>query len=54
MPTGFILRLLTEDLQTFEGNEDLASEPVDQLHIDVVLKQHGPLNQRLTNMTRKF
>lgn len=43
IPTGFILRLLTEDLQSFEGNEDLASEPVDQLYIDVALNRDEAL-----------
>lgn len=38
IPAGFILRLLTEDLESFEGNEDQASEPVDLLYIDVALE----------------
>ncbi|WP_299410727.1 DUF1822 family protein [Acaryochloris sp. IP29b_bin.148] len=37
IPAGFVLRLLTEDLESFEGNEDQASEPVDRLYIDVAL-----------------
>lgn len=38
IPAGFKLRLLTEDLQTFEGNEDLATEPVSQLGLEVDLE----------------
>ncbi|KAI9134250.1 DUF1822 family protein [Acaryochloris sp. CCMEE 5410] len=38
IPAGFVLRLLTEDLDSFEGNEDQASEPVDLLYIDVALE----------------
>ena len=37
IPAGFKLRLLTEDLQAFEGNEDLATEPVAQLYLEVDL-----------------
>ena len=35
---GVKLRLLTEDLQAFEGNEDTATEPIDKLFIDVDLE----------------
>ena len=38
IPAGFKLRLLTEDLQAFEGNEDLATEPVTQLGLEVDLE----------------
>lgn len=38
IPSGFVLRLLTEELESFEGNEDQASEPVDRLYIDVALE----------------
>jgi hypothetical protein len=37
IPTGFKLRLLTEELQAFEGNEDVATEPVEQLDLEVDL-----------------
>ena len=37
IPTGFKLRLLTEDLQAFEGNEDVATAPVEQLYLEVGL-----------------
>lgn len=37
IPGGFKLRLLTEDLQAFEGNEDVAINAVDHLFVDVVL-----------------
>ena len=38
IPTGFKLRLLTEDLQGFEGNEDTALEPVEHLWLEVDLE----------------
>jgi hypothetical protein len=37
IPGGFKLRLLTEDLQVFEGNEDVALTAKEQLYIDVTL-----------------
>lgn len=39
IPAGFKLRLLTEDLQAFEGNEDVADEPTAQLCLEVHLDQ---------------
>lgn len=38
IPAGFTLRLLTEDLQPFEHNEDSAIEAIDQLYVDVILE----------------
>ncbi|NEO62646.1 MAG: DUF1822 family protein [Moorea sp. SIO4G2] len=38
IPGGFKLRLLTEDRQPFEGNEDEAKGVVDELYIDVTLE----------------
>jgi hypothetical protein len=38
IPAGFTLRLLTEDLQPFEHNEDRTIEAVDRLYVDVVLE----------------
>ena len=38
IPAGVVLRLLTEDLESFEGNEDQASESADRLYIDVALE----------------
>ena len=35
---GFKLRLLTEDLEGFEGNEDIATEPVEKLCLEVDLE----------------
>lgn len=35
---GFKLRLLTEDLESFEGNEDIATEPVEKLCLEVDLE----------------
>jgi hypothetical protein len=37
IPAGFTLRLLTEDLQAFEGNEDTASKAVECLFVEVSL-----------------
>lgn len=38
IPGGFKLRLLTEDLQPFENNEDVATTGVDQLYVEVALE----------------
>ena len=38
IPEGFKLRLLTEDLQAFEGNQDMATETVEYLCIEVDLE----------------
>ncbi|XGV98356.1 MAG: DUF1822 family protein [Leptolyngbya sp. BL-A-14] len=38
VPIGFTLRLLTEDLQGMENNEDIATTEVESLYIDVVLE----------------
>ncbi|CAA9586294.1 FIG00568972: hypothetical protein [uncultured Synechococcales cyanobacterium] len=38
IPGGFKLRLLTEDLQAFENNEDVATTPVERLYILVALE----------------
>lgn len=38
IPGGFRLRLLTEDLQPFDGNEDVATTAVDNLFVEVVLE----------------
>ena len=35
--SGVTLRLLTEDLQPFENNQAIATEPVDVLYVDVAL-----------------
>ena len=37
IPKGFKLRLLTADLQSFEGNESVASQSTDRLTIDLYL-----------------
>ncbi|BAZ38655.1 hypothetical protein NIES4101_45950 [Calothrix sp. NIES-4101] len=39
IPAGFKLRLLTEDLQAFENNEDMAITSVEHLYIEVALSQ---------------
>lgn len=38
IPAGVTLRLLTEDLQPFPGNEDVATVPVEQLYVEVALE----------------
>ena len=38
IPEGYRLKLLTSDLQNFEGNEELATEPIGQLAIEVNLE----------------
>lgn len=38
IPAGFTLRLLTEDLQPFENNEDSATAAVDCLYVDVMVE----------------
>ncbi|MBD2344102.1 DUF1822 family protein [Anabaena subtropica] len=38
IPGGFKLRLLTEDLQPFPNNEDIATNAVEQLYVEVSLE----------------
>ena len=38
IPAGVTLRLLSEDLQPFEGNEDRAISAVDRLYVEVMLE----------------
>ncbi|MEH1807406.1 DUF1822 family protein [Nostoc sp.] len=38
IPGGFKLRLLTEDLQPFPNNEDVAATAVEQLYVEVALE----------------
>jgi hypothetical protein len=38
IPVGMQLRLLTEDLQPFPNNEDIATTPVEQLYVEVMLE----------------
>lgn len=38
IPSGFKLRLLTEDLQDFENNEDIATTAVARLYVEVALE----------------
>ncbi|MGK7898371.1 MAG: DUF1822 family protein [Xenococcus sp. (in: cyanobacteria)] len=37
IPTGFILRLLTADRQSFPGNEAIAKTPIERLYLQVAL-----------------
>ena len=38
VPSGFKLKLLTEDLQPFDHNEDTAIEAIDRLYVDVMIE----------------
>ncbi|MBD2437570.1 DUF1822 family protein [Nostoc sp. FACHB-110] len=38
IPEGFKLRLLTEDLQPFPDNEDIATTAIEQLYVEVALE----------------
>jgi hypothetical protein len=38
IPAGFKLRLLTEDLEEFENNEDIATVSTDVLYVEVILE----------------
>ncbi|AKG20684.1 DUF1822 family protein [Calothrix sp. 336/3] len=38
IPGGFILRLLTEDLQDFENNQGIATTATEQLYVEVALE----------------
>ena len=52
IPSGFKLRLLTADLEGFEGNEDIANEPVSQLAIEVDLDPGESLVWQIEPYTR--
>lgn len=41
IPSGFKLKLLTEDLQPFEGNQAQATTPVNRLYVEVALGDAG-------------
>lgn len=41
IPSGFKLKLLTEDLQPFEGNQAQATTPVNRLYVEVALGNAG-------------
>lgn len=41
IPSGFILKLLTEDLQPFDGNQVKATTPKERLYIEVALGESG-------------
>ena len=38
IPAGFSLKLLTEELASFEGNEDIATTAVEKLYLEVALE----------------
>ena len=41
IPSGFKLKLLTEDFQPFEGNQAQATNPVNRLYVEVALGDAG-------------
>ncbi|MBR8833600.1 MAG: DUF1822 family protein [Stigonema ocellatum SAG 48.90 = DSM 106950] len=41
IPSGFKLKLLTEDLQPFDGNQAKATTPVNRLYLEVALSEPG-------------
>lgn len=41
IPSGFTLKLLTEDLQPFDGNQVKATTPKERLYIEVALGESG-------------
>ena len=38
IPAGFKLKLFTEDLESFDGNEDIATSSVEKLYLEVALE----------------
>ncbi len=54
IPGGFKLRLLTEDLQAFENNEDIATTAVDVLYIEVALEPGEGLVWEIEPIPEKY
>ncbi|AFY47543.1 Protein of unknown function (DUF1822) [Nostoc sp. PCC 7524] len=54
IPTGFQLRLLTEDLQAFPNNEDAATTPVEQLYVEVMLEPGEGLVWEVTPLPAEY
>lgn len=54
IPSGITLRLLTEDLQPFEGNEDTALTNVERLYIEVALEPGEGLVWEIEPMPEEY
>lgn len=54
IPVGFQLRLLTEDLQPFPNNEDTATNPVEQLYVEVMLEPGEGLVWEITPLPAEY
>lgn len=54
IPVGFQLRLLTEDLQSFPHNEDIATTPVEQLYVEVMLEPGESLVWEVTPFPEEY
>jgi Protein of unknown function (DUF1822) len=54
IPIGFKLRLLTEDLQPMDNNEDVATTAVDHLFIDVMLEPGEGLVWEIEPMPEEY
>jgi hypothetical protein len=54
VPSGFKSRLLTEDLQPFDHNEDTAIEAVERLYVDVILEPEESLVWEIEPMPEEY
>lgn len=54
IPVGFQLRLLTEDLQPFPNNEDIAATPVEELYVEVMLEPGEGLVWEITPLPAEY
>jgi hypothetical protein len=54
IPVGFELRLLTEDLQPFPNNEDIAITPVEELSVEVMLESGEGLVWEVIPLPREY
>ncbi|MEM7761920.1 MAG: DUF1822 family protein [Cyanobacteria bacterium P01_A01_bin.40] len=54
IPPGFKLRLLTEDLEAFEGNEDIATTAVEHLSLEVDLESGESLIWQVEPMPNNY
>lgn len=54
IPVGFQLRLLTEDLQPFPNNEDIAATPVEELYVEVMLEPGEGLVWEVTPLPAEY
>jgi Protein of unknown function (DUF1822) len=54
IPAGITLRLLTEDLQPFDNNQNTATEPVEFLYVDVMLEPGEGLVWEIEPTTEEY